>query len=167
MRGTKPILVIVFILSVFFGCAPKIVKTELDQLFENNFEGFEIPEERWIKEGLSRSFPYATFDEVWDATILVLMQQGIIVRSSKDTGRIVAITKPPIAIFVERGEVATVYLNWMEDLCRRVDKPEVVTVQFKLDAARKMAKDFFDKLATQLYAGEKWKWLKAQERSKK
>jgi len=162
MRRTILILAILFISSVFFGCAPKIVKTELDQLFEKNFEGFEIPEVRWIKGGGSRSFPYVTFDEVWDATILVLMQQGIMVRSSKDTGRIVTITKPPIAIFVERGEVVAVYLNWMEHLYKRVDKPEVVTVQFKLNAARKMAKDFFDKLATQVYAGEKWKWLKIQ-----
>ncbi len=160
MRRTILILAILFISSLFFGCAPKIVKSELDQLFEKNFEGFEIPEVGWIKGGESRSFPYATFDEVWDATILVLMQQGIIVRSSKDTGRIVTITKPPIAIFVERGEVVAVYLNWMEHLYKRGDKPEVVTAQFKLNAARKMAKDFFDKLATQVYAGEKWKWLR-------
>jgi len=152
------ILAIFFIMSVLFGCASK--KTELDQLFEKNFKGFEMPEVRWIKEGVSRSFPYVTFDEVWDATILVLMQRGAIVRSSKNTGRIVAITRPPIVIFVERGEVVTVYLNCMKHLYRRVDKPEEVIVQFKPNAAKIIAEDFFDKLATQVYAKKKWKWLK-------
>jgi len=155
------ITIIFFILSVFFGCATTPKKTELDQLFEKNFEGFELPEVRWIKGGISRSFPYVTFDEVWDATILVLIQQGIIVRSSKDTGRIVTITKPPIAIFIERGEVVTVYLNWIKHLYRKVDEPKTVTA-FKLDNVKMMAKDFFDKLATQIYAGEKWKWLKKE-----
>lgn len=165
MRRIILISAILFISSVFFGCGPKIVKTELDQLFDKNFEGIEIPEVRWIKEGESRGFPYATFDEVWNANILVLMQQGIMVRSSKDTGRIITIAKPPLAIFVERGEVVNVHLNWMEHLYRRVDKPEVVTVQFKLNAINKMTKNFFDKLATQVYAGDKWKWLKNRDNS--
>jgi len=168
MAKTILILAILFISSIFVGCAPKRVKTELDQFFEKNFEGFEIPEARWIKEGESRSFFYKTFDEIWDATILVLMQQGIMVRSSKDTGRIVTITKYPIAIFIERGKDnkkdVTVYLNCMKHLYRRVDKPRVITVQVKSDDVKMIAKDFFDKLATQVYAREKWKWLKSQEK---
>lgn len=157
------ILFTLLCLFVFFGCAPPIIKTELDVLFEKNFEGFESPEVTYIKKGVSRNFPYATYDQVWDATILVMIQQGIIVRSSKDDGIIVTVTTPPLAIFVERGEVVTVYLNWMTHLYRRIDKPEVVTVAFELNEAQKIAETFFGKLATQLYAAEKWKWLKAEE----
>lgn len=154
---------LMFLVSfTLFGCAATVVKTELDQLFEKNFEGFEIPEVRWIKEGVSRSYPYTTFPEAWDATILVLMQQGVVVRSSKDTGTLVTVTKPPLAIFVEQGEVVTVYLNWMGHLYRRADKPEVTTIEFKSEDAKKIGETFFDKLATQVYAGEKWKWLRVK-----
>lgn len=151
---------ILFILSVLFSCAPTIVKTELDQLFEKNFESLKIPEVTMIKsKGINKSFPYVTFDKVWDSTMKVLIQQGIIVRASKDTGVVIAITTPPLAMFVERGEVITVHLNWMEDLYKRLDKPELVTAVFMPDDKEKMAKTFFDKLATQVYAEEKWKYL--------
>jgi len=155
------LFILFFVPSMFFGCAPKVVTTELDQLFEKDFEGFEVPEISKIKEwGGSKDYPYVTFDDVWESTIIVLMQQGTIVRSSKNTGVIVTITTPPLAVFVEGGEVIKVYLHWMENLYKRLDKPEMVTVKFEAAAMEKRNKTFFDKLSTQLYSNEKWKWLK-------
>lgn len=188
-RKILRVVIFFLILIVFFGCGPKVlVKTKLDQLFENNFEGLETPEVTKIKEAqISKSFPYATFDEVWDAIIIMVTQQGIIVRSNRDSGVIAVllpvvlgsaetiiggdtallpyplphfpvIFMPMAVVFVERGEVVTVYLNW-ENPYERLDKPEVVTVEFTPDLKEGRAKDFFDELATQVYAKEKWNYL--------
>lgn len=159
------IFIVFVILPVFFGCAPKVVKTQLDQLFENNFEGLTVPEVSKLKQdGISKSFPYASFDKVWDSTITVLMQQRIIVRGSKETGTIVTVTGTPLVIFVERAEPVSVYLDYMFSLYRAVDNPKAVTPQSKPDFKEKKAKDFFDKLATQVYADDKWKYLYKTEK---
>lgn len=167
LRQVSLVIIIIFVLSVFLGCAPEkvIVKTKLDQFFENSFEGFEVPDVAKIKEdGESKNFPYATFDEVWDATILVLMQQGFIVRSSKDKGFIVIIDDLPRIVFLERGDIVTVYLSWMDGLERcpsslLEEKNSIIANFYKSNI---MTKIFFDKLSTQVYAKEKWKWLKVK-----
>lgn len=146
------------ILSMFFlyfihifGCGSKVVKTKLDQLFEKNFEGLEVPEANEIKnDDVKEGFPYTTFDKVWDSSIIVLMQRGIIVRASRESGTILTITSPPLAIFVEKGDVITVYLKRMYNLYER-EHSMVENIQ--------IARTFFDKLATQVYAGQKWKYL--------
>ncbi|MBI4707976.1 MAG: hypothetical protein HY761_08640 [Candidatus Omnitrophica bacterium] len=139
-----------FVGVLFFGCAPTVGKTELDQHFDNNFEGLIVPDVTEIKSvGKSKSFPYTSFDNVWDSAIKVLMQEGIIVRASKNTGIIVTIAKPSFAIFVDRGEeIITVYLKHMENL----------------DWSGGQSGVFFDKLATQLYCDEKWKYLYKTEK---
>lgn len=156
----KRIFILFFLLFVFCGCAAPVIRTELDHLYEKNFDGFGVPEIIDIKKGgENKGFPYTTFDEVWDSAIIVLMQRGIIVNSSKDSGIITVITTPPISIFVERGEVITIYLKWMDNLYRRSDKPGLATDKFDSYDKTKMANAFFDKLSTQVYAKEKWKYL--------
>lgn len=145
-----------------FGCATTVVTTELDQLYEKNFEGFHFPEASWVKEGRNKNLPHASFDQVWDSLILVLMQEGTIVRSSKESGKIVAMTSFPIAFFVENGEEVAVYMNWMQHLFKRVDKPDKPIIQLNPSAKDAIANRIFGKLAMQLYSGEKWKWLKVE-----
>ena len=130
---------------IFFGCAPQRVKTELDQYFDNNFEGLQVPDAAEIKStGESKTFPHTSFDKVWDSSIIVLMQEGIIVRASKDTGIILTISKSSSAIFIDKGaEAITVYL-------KRI---------FNLDWNGGQAGTFLDKLATQVYADQKWNYL--------
>lgn len=160
MAKTILLVFILFsLLPVFFGCAPKAVKTELDQLFENDFEGLNVPAVTKIKEdGINKDFPYATFDEVWDSVITVLMQQRIIVRGSKETGTIVTVTGTPLVIFVEQAETVTVHVDCMCNLFKQADDPKAVIPKATLDFKEKTAK-FFDKVSTQVYADEKWKYL--------
>ena len=144
---------------MFSGCATPVVKTELDQLYEKNFEGFEISKISVKNEGISKSFPYATFDEVWDAVILVFMQHGVIAYAAKDNGVVAVITTPPMVVFVEKGDNVTVYLKWMDKLYRRLDKPALATVKFDSYIKRKFADNVFDRLSTQIYAKGKWQYL--------
>lgn len=143
-------IISIFYLVFFFACAqkPVVIKSELDKLYEKNFEGLEIPDTDWIKEGESRSFPYKTFDEIWDASISELMQQGIIAHALKEKGVIVIVREPPFALYIEKGENNTVYINWMWDLYGRIIADHA-----------KITKAFFDELALHLYCKDKWKYL--------
>lgn len=161
MLGSRSILFIFFLQTcLVVGCAKPYYKpTRLDYLFKENFEGFEASEIAEIKEKGKREkkgFPYKTFDEIWDTAICVLMQEGIVVRASKDTGVIVTITNPPLAILIERGDIITVFLVWNEGL----NDPRALPIKLPPDVKENMAEFFFGKLANQLYADEKWKWLK-------
>ncbi len=92
----------------FVPVKPPKPKTEIQLLYANHFTGLKIPEIEEIKASeTSKNYPYVTFDEVWESVILVLMQQGIIVRSLKETGIIVAVSNPHLALFVERDELAS------------------------------------------------------------
>lgn len=133
-----------------FGCSSKstIIKSELDKLFEKNFEGLEIPDVDWIKEGELRNYPYKTLDEVWSAAIIEIIQQGIIVHALKDKGIIVVVREPPFALFIEQKENVNVYLNWMWDLYgRRITNHSAIS------------KAFFDELGLHLYCKDKWNYL--------
>lgn len=161
-RILKLSLLLISSFLCFWGCAPKkeIVRTELDQLFEKNFEDFVTPDINKIKlEGKSKSFPYVTFDEVWHSAIIVLMQHGIIARAFKDTGVIVTITTPPLVLFIEKGEVVTGYLHIMDYLYKRIDEPEKVALRFSIQKKEEICDSFFDRLSTQIYSSQKWKYL--------
>jgi len=160
LKNAKILFILFFVFPVFIGCGTKVIKTELDQLFEKDFEGLTIPEINKIKEeGMNKSFPYASFDKVWDSAITILIQEGIVVRVSKDTGTIITITNPPLAVCVDRGDVVNVYLDYMYNLYKEAGNPKAVASEGTQDLKEKRAKSFFDKLATQLYAEEKWKYL--------
>lgn len=150
-------------LASFFSCVPtaKKVSTRLDQLFERDFDGLSLPGADEIKsESTSKRYPHATFDEVWDSAIIVLMQQGVIVQAVRNSGLITTTMTPPVVVFLEKEEEAIlVYLYWMDDLYRSVDEPERRSVRFEEYELRRMSDDLFDKLSTQLYAGKKWKYL--------
>ena len=111
-------------------------------------------------EDTSKSYPYATFDEVWDSAIIVLMQQDIIVHSSKDSGVIATVMRPPVVVLLEEGkDTIVVYLYWMDYVYKSLDEPQKMTVAFEEYELKKKSYDLFDKLSTQIYAGKKWKYL--------
>ena len=153
---------LIVLASIGVGCGPQTrwvqTDTRLTQVFAHDFKDFPVPAVSVIQSGQSKTFDNASYDEVWDAVALVLIQDGVIVHSSKDTGVVVGLTRPPLAVYVDRGgSTVPVSLHWMEDLYTAVDEPRAPLVQFaELD---KKAKDFFDRVSTQLYAGKKWKYL--------
>ncbi len=64
----------------------------------------------------------------------------------------------PIAILVENEDDSIkVYLKFIENLNRKVDNPQE-KVGYTADEGT-IAEIFFEKLATQLYAAQKWKYL--------
>jgi len=136
-----------FMAILFWGCASKknMIKTGLERYFDKDFEGLQVPDAGEIRRlGESRSFPHTSFDMVWDSAIIVLMQEGIIARASKDTGIILTISKSSSAIFVDKeGEAITVYLKRMHNL----------------DWNGGQGGTFLDELATQIYADQKWSYL--------
>jgi len=155
---------------VILGCVQKPKQgnfnTGIDYLLKNNFKGIEHVNIDWIKkESESKSYPYASFDQVWDSTIIILIQKGIIVKASKDKGIIVTITNPPSAILVEKNDIVTVYLKWIEDLYRQFNPSQDISYKSdRIEIVKEMvkkekAKSFLDNLATQIYAGEKWKYV--------
>jgi hypothetical protein len=135
---------------------PNIV---LSLLFEKNFEGLEFPDVNKIKEhGELRSFPYTTFDDVWDAAIIVLMQQGIIIREKKDLGIIIITATPILTIYVEKGEVVKIYAS-VCGINKKSDRPEEFLFTLNPSKAFNIEDELLHKLSTQVYAGEKWKYL--------
>ncbi len=150
--------------SLFFSCASKVSRTELDLLFDHDFTGLIVPGTADIKaKGEQKNFPYTTINQVWDSAILVLMQEGILVRCLEDSNVIVTIETPPFAIFMEDSAGVNIYIYCMDDLYKRKDKPEKVEAVYNSSSKQKLATTFFEKLATQLYSGEKWKYLQGQE----
>jgi|SRR3990172_994764 len=146
---------------VFFGCGPKTVTTttKMYQLFNTDFRGFAVPEISEIKQGQGKSFSYAEFDEVWDSAIIVLIQQGILVRSSKNSGTIAAIGTVPLSVVIQRGRLVNVYVKVMDDLYKTLDNPDKAVWEFDPNQLEAIYTDFFSKLATQVYAGKKWRYL--------
>jgi hypothetical protein len=151
-------------LSALVSCASKTAKTELDLLYESNFEGLSVPTAAEIKrQGEEKQFPHTTLDEVWDSAILVLMQRGVIARSQRDSLVVVSIAAPPAAIFMEEDEGVRVYIYWMQHLYRQVGKPDKMVVEFTPERTQEMTQALFDRLATQVYSGQKWKYLQGQD----
>lgn len=166
-------LVSFFALTVLAGCAsikPQI-KTELDLLFEKNFTALDTPSVSKIKEYASvKSYPHATFDQVWDAAIIMLIQQGVMARSSKDSGIIIAITQPPSAWFIDKSVTINVYVAWLGDfytkkLYKLTNEDYMYMAQHgsfdKMPMMRRIKgkEQLLDKLSTQIYAGQKWKYI--------
>lgn len=87
------------------------------------------------------------------------MQQGVILQASKEAGIIVGMGQWPLGIFVERREPVNIYIRVITDLYARLDDPEKTPLKSGPPDSSKMLGDFLDKLATQVYAGKKWKYL--------
>jgi len=160
----KTIALLIVSAFVFAGCGPQTRRiqtdTRLAQWFANDFKEFPAPAVSAMKGGESRVFENASYDEVWEAVTLVLIQDGVIAHSSKHTGVVVGLTRPPLGVYVERSQgKVPVYLYWMKELYTAVDEPAATLVYFP--ELNTKAADFLDRISTQLYAGKKWKYLYA------
>lgn len=158
------VALVVLLGLVLSGCGPQTRRARTDMrmshLLAGNFKDFRAPDVSTIKTGETKVFSNATYDGVWDAVAVVLMQDGVVIHSSKDTGVVVGLARPPLAVHVGKtsGNVP-VYLYWMTDLYTSVDDPEIQLVDFP-DLSEKAGK-FLDRVSAQLYAARKWKYLYA------
>lgn len=149
---------LLFLFFLFFSSSSPA--TEIVRLVENNFQHLNVPPINTIKAGgVSKTYTDTNFENVWHATILVLMQEGILVRSSKEAGVIVAFREPPATILVERGQQVTVYLYWMEDVYKPLDGDEEAMIKFPPEEKEKLANNFFYKLTRQAHPAARWKFL--------
>lgn len=96
-------------------------------------------------QGLGNNFELTSFDEVWDALLVVVMQNARIFHVSKKDG-LIATAK--VNIFVENAP----------------GKADTVTVFIASPVQREaVAKDLFTKVSTQLYAQKKWKYFQKEK----
>jgi hypothetical protein len=179
------------LLLIISGCVTfqggnKIIETKLDEKFRDDFKGYQLEAGTIKHTGVNRTFPQVSYDEAWDATLVVLMQSGIIVKADKNSGVVLCITTPPTAFYVEKDEKPKVYVKVVEDLfeydsyqkMKSVINPVVAITgkaelsdvtdkvqergnayQVSAEERDKVTHNLLDKVATQLYASKKWKYL--------
>jgi len=195
MKRIAPILML--LPSLLLGCMPKIdesnwvaAETGVHQLYAKDCKGFVVPDAAAIKSAnVSIRYSQATLDQVWDAAVILLMQESIIIHAEKTqrsgllatfTGPLflnttvnmpniglqkwvqnVTYARPPLVVLLEEEgtERVSVYLYWMQNLYDNVNEPKIRLVEFPQDLVEREGKELFDKLSTQVYATEKWKYL--------
>jgi hypothetical protein len=155
-----------FLLICACATGQQTVKPDLDKFFEKKLQSIAIPPPEQLKQAaLSNNYPHITYDEVWDSAIKILMQNGIIIKTSKKTGMIVAISDMVTMGPEERArqeqfgmfKPITPLSNTIYLLVEDYPNNKAVTVFLKSD--KPISKTFFDRLSTQVYAGKKWNYL--------
>lgn len=166
------------------ACGAKKIdyKTDLDRLIDSDFVGLETPTPDKVRRGgVSRAYRQTDFGAVWTDCLLLLMQRGVIARASKEMGVIVSLRAPPpvkgpkeanhikhwinvgfpMVLLVEDPGLGAivVHANWLEEPFARQDKPAVQAIGIKRSAKERLAGRFFDTLAVQVYAAQKWRYL--------
>ncbi|MDD3654817.1 MAG: hypothetical protein PHO01_11695 [Desulfotomaculaceae bacterium] len=177
-------------MGIMPGARSQLTQTKLDEVVHKDFQDLEIQDAMIKQEGTKRALPYVTYDEVWDGALIVLMQKGIIGRCDKNSGVIFCITTPPSALVIENADPPKAYLKIMDELFeydkKYVFKPVLnpmvvltpgmkkmedvataveekgVALKLSMSDKEKIATDLLDKVATQVYAGKKWKFLTAK-----
>ena len=133
---------------------------------EDRFYDFEMPDATKIKEkGEKREFVRKSFDEVWDSLIVVAMQKGIIIKISKEKGVVVIASHPFImSMLAERGNAIDVYarLDSIDEMASDTSEQKNVKLKLAPSIAEGHIKLFFEQLATEIYAAEKWKYLQKE-----
>jgi hypothetical protein len=138
--------------------------SRLDRLFEQQFADVAMPEAGRIREeGIGRRYPHATFETVWNATVAVLMQQGLVVRTDQAAGVILAVSTPPCAVLIDRQEPVRVTVWSMEQWYERPSAVATVPVRLPMERRERTALALFEPLATEVYAGKRWRFLEAAD----
>ncbi|MFH1318527.1 MAG: hypothetical protein ABIH71_05885 [Candidatus Omnitrophota bacterium] len=168
--------VIVFIMMAFCGCSAPLAdfyylpEIKLKNRFKEDFKDFSLPEINEIKLNENKKiFPYAEFNRVWEAVSVVMMQEGVLMYSSKDKGLLAVAVSPPVVFFIERNKPINVYLYYMVNLYNygndEKGKFSLSRENFKdavgkdVDCEAAMSNNIFDKISTQIYANQKWRYL--------
>ncbi len=133
---------------------------DLTRLFENRLERLSIPTAEFLRErGQIHPCPGVTKDQVWNALIKVLIQNGIIVQADKKSGVMVAVTH-----LVTRGpgQESAPLAGDATPLCNTLDllvAEEGGATRIYLKADKPVNRVLFDKLSVQLEAATRWPYL--------
>jgi len=152
------------------SCASEI---EMERLFKSDFAGFQPPNAGKIKVGaVHRTVANTSYDDVWNALLVVSMQRQVIASASKESGVLVAMQIPagrgyllsgfPTVIFLERkgpGEVE-VYCNWLEDYYSTTGAKPVVKVKVRGMTKERLANGYLDKVVNQALSKRRWNYLR-------
>ena len=109
----------------------------------NTAHGINVPDAETIKrDGQSSSFD-AKPNQLWEATILVVMQKATLMQISTDTGLLVA---PPYLLLIDNKDKVTVYSYFLDNVVQglEIDSKDR---QFILDS-------LLAQIATQLKSAE-------------
>ena len=145
----------------------------MERLFNSDFASFQPPDAAKAKVGaVRRSVSNTSYDDVWNALLVVAMQRQVIVSASKDTGVLVAMQVPegsgyllsgfPTVIIVERvgtGEVE-VYCNWLEDYYSTTGKEPVPKVKVRGMSKERLANGYLDTVVNQALSKRRWNYLR-------
>lgn len=156
-------MVTIMIKYILFYCCLAIIscatpkaesKADLDKFIERKIQNTEIPNVEKLKEvALSEKYSYISYDQLWDSIIKIMIQNGLIVNSSKNKGLIIAFSDmqpaEPGQIRPKKYLAGTVYIY--------VERGDPIIVFLKAD--KPISKTFFDQLTTQVYSEKKWNYL--------
>jgi hypothetical protein len=193
MTRATAILMLSCLLS---GCMPQPmitpegtnVETGISRLYKADFQGFVAPDAASIKSGGEhRTYPYVSFDRVWDAAVWTFMQESVILYAAKSQNSGILATfsgppmvtathewstrkygkqvfnetraRPPLAVLIEEDTTGvSLYLYWMKDLYVGTSGQKPTTVTFPEDRLKQEFKGILDRLTTQVYAGQRTTW---------
>jgi len=149
-------IVLCFLCLTIISCAT--TKTEskpnLDNFLERKIQNTKILNIAELKDvALSEKYSYISYDQIWDAIIKLMVQNGIIIYSAKNNGLIIAFSDMQPS---EPGQIRPKkYLAGNTHIY--VEKGDPIIVFIKAD--KPISKVFFNQLTTQVYAEKKWGYL--------
>jgi len=114
-------LAVLFFYSTAQPQSKEQAKSRWDSLFETEVRKIDTFDASKLKElGSAKSLPHVTVDEVWGSAVKVLLQQGVIIFSSRNDGVLVATTPDPplsaltLGVVVQREEARRISLLTIE-----------------------------------------------------
>jgi hypothetical protein len=173
MKNRKFMLLVCFwFIFLCFGCAS--IYSPLKTHFENNFSDFKIPEKDKLKGTAIQRTYQSSYDNVWDSALIILHQNTIIAKMSKESDFIAYIDidglwleekfrywEFPFTILVEKdSKGTTVYVYPMTYLFE--NEKEISGKEWwktvKMGFNQK-GEEFLEKLTVQLTTKDRWPWL--------
>jgi len=125
-------LIILVIVSMG-GCKATPKKSKLENMYGNKFVGVnaELP---YLSSNVKtigmiksaspsyfREYGAVKYEDVWNASMIVMTQKSAIIRASKEDGVIVAL---PYALYIEQGDSIIIYPYFDTDVYQLAEDPE-------------------------------------------
>ena len=168
MKRKIKVLSTFLLVSLFFysGCAtvstPRIM---LLKHAESSFKDYQFPSVEEIKNNsiASRQFSYTNYEDVWKALIKTLMQEGTLIRLSRDKGIILVVIRYvyPFVFLVEElnPQTVKVYCALERNLLKKISNPRQEGITLSGKDQKEITKQLFYSISNQIYSFQKWGYL--------